>query len=98
MYGLIGKMLAQPGQRDALLAILLDNQETMPGCLSYIVARDPASENGIWITEVWTDQASHQASLQLPHVQAMISQARPIIAGFGERYETEPLGGFGLKA
>jgi quinol monooxygenase YgiN len=96
MYGLIGKMLAQPGQRDALLAILLDNQETMPGCLSYIVARDPGSEDGIWITEVWEEQASHQASLQLPHVQAMIGKARPMIAGFGERYETEPLGGLGL--
>jgi quinol monooxygenase YgiN len=96
MYGLIGKMLATPGQREALLAILLDNNQTMPGCLSYIVARDPASEDGIWITEVWDSKENHAASLQLPHVQAMIGKARPIIAGFGERFETEPLGGVGL--
>ena len=96
MYGLIGKMLAAPGKREALLSILLDNNGTMPGCLSYIIARDPASEDGIWITEVWTDSEKHQASLQLPHVQAMIAKARPIIAGFGERFETEPLGGIGL--
>ncbi|MET3898596.1 quinol monooxygenase YgiN [Devosia sp. UYZn731] len=96
MYGLIGKMLAAPGKREDLLAILLDNNDTMPGCLSYIVARDPASEDGIWITEVWTDTVKHQASLQLPHVQAMIAKARPMIAGFGERFETEPLGGIGL--
>jgi quinol monooxygenase YgiN len=96
MYGLIGRMLATAGRREELLAILLDNTETMPGCRSYIVARDPASEDGIWITEVWDSQAEHQGSLQLPHVQAMIAKARPMIAGFAERFETEPLGGMGL--
>lgn len=96
MYGLIGKMLAQPGHRDALAAIMLENTGGMPGCLSYIVANDPTDANAIWITEVWTDQASHQASLQLPQVQEAIRQARPIIAGFGERFETVPLGGVGL--
>ena len=96
MYGLIGKMLATPGKREELLAILLDNHQTMPGCRSYVVARDPASEDGIWITEVWDSQDEHKGSLQLPHVQAMIARARPMIAGFGERFETEPLGGVGL--
>jgi quinol monooxygenase YgiN len=96
MYGLIGKMLATADKREELLAILLDNKQPMPGCFSYIVARDPASEDGIWITEVWDSRESHAASLQLPHVQAMIARARPIIAGFGERFETEPLGGVGL--
>jgi quinol monooxygenase YgiN len=96
MYGLIGKMLAAPGRREELLAILLDNNEPMPGCRSYVVARDPASEDGIWITEVWDSQADHQGSLQLSHVQTMIAKARPMIAGFAERFETEPLGGMGL--
>jgi quinol monooxygenase YgiN len=96
MYGLIGRMLATAGRREELLAILLDNNEPMPGCRSYIVARDPASEDGIWITEVWDSQAEHQGSLQLPHVQAMIAKARPMIAGFAERFETEPLGGMGF--
>lgn len=53
MYGLIGKMLAKAGQREDLLAIMLDGSEPMPGCQSYVIARDPASEDGIWITEVW---------------------------------------------
>ena len=96
MYGLIGKMLAAPGQREALLAIMLEGNEAMPGCLSYIIARDPTSEDGLWITEVWDSPANHAASLQLPSVQALIAKARPIIAGFGERFETEPLGGIGL--
>jgi quinol monooxygenase YgiN len=52
VYGLIGKMIAVSGQRDALLAILFDSVADMPGCLSYIVAKDPADEKALWITEV----------------------------------------------
>ncbi len=96
MYGLIGKMNATPGQRDALIAILLDGTAKMPGCLSYIVAKDTTDANAIWITEVWDAEASHQASLGLPAVQAAIAKARPMIAGFGERFITTPLGGVGL--
>lgn len=96
MYGLIGKMLATPGNRDALAEILLQGIAGMPGCLSYIVAQDPTNPDALWVTEVWASQAEHQASLSLPSVRAAIAQARPIIAGFGERFETTPLGGQGL--
>jgi quinol monooxygenase YgiN len=96
MYGLIGKMTTVAGQRDALIAILLEGVEKMPGCLSYIVAKDPSDENAIWITEVWDSQTSHEASLKLPAVQKAISKGRPLIAGFGTRIITEPVGGPGL--
>ncbi len=89
-------MLAEEGKREELLAIMTEGNAPMPGCLSYIIARDPVSDDGIWITEVWTDRDSHMASLQLPHVQATIARARPLIAGFAERFETEPLGGVGM--
>jgi quinol monooxygenase YgiN len=98
MYGLIGKMLAAPGQRDALLAILLEGTAEMPGCLSYVIAKDPEDENAIWITEVWVDQESHAASLTLPAVKGAIARARPMLAGFGERFVTTPVGGQGLPA
>ncbi len=98
MYGLIGKMLAKPGQRDALIEAMLAGTREMPGCLSYVVATDPADADAIWITEVWTNAEHHQASLKLPAVQATIARARPLIAGFGERFETQPVGGVGLTA
>ena len=41
-YGLIGRMIAHPGKRAELAAILVPAEGTMPGCLSYIVAEDPA--------------------------------------------------------
>jgi quinol monooxygenase YgiN len=98
MYGLIGKMTAAPGQRDALIAILLDDGgiDAMPGCLSYVVATDAADADAIWITEVWDSKASHDASLTLPSVQQAISRARPMIAGFGPSIVTTPVGGLGL--
>lgn len=96
MYGLIGKISAVEGRRDELAGILLEGTRDMPGCLSYVVAHDSADENALWVTEVWESRASHEASLSLPAVQAAIQKGRPLIAGFGERYVTTPLGGHGL--
>ena len=96
MYGLIGKMTATAGQRDALEAILLANDGGMPGCLSYVIARDTADPDSLWVTEVWDSQASHAASLKLPAVQVAIAKARPIIAGFSNRVVTTPVGGIGI--
>jgi quinol monooxygenase YgiN len=98
MHGLIGKMIATAGQREALIAILLEGIKEMPGCLSYIVARDLADPNAIWITEVWDNAESHKASLRLPAVRDAISRARPLVAGFGESITTQPVGGTGLAA
>lgn len=98
MYGLIGKMTAVAGKRDALVAILLDGVRDMPGCLSYVVARDVASDDGIWITEVWDAETSHKASLTLPSVRTAIAAGRPLIAGFDSQVVTSPVGGQGLPA
>jgi len=98
MYGLIGQMLAAPGKRDELLAILGEGTNDMPGCLSYVIAKDPTNADALWITEVWTDKDAHAASLKLPSVQAAIAKGRPIIAGFPQHFETIPVIGQGLKA
>jgi quinol monooxygenase YgiN len=96
MYGLIGKLIATPGQRDALIALLLDGVADMPGCLSYIVAKDLDDADAIWITEVWDSQDSHAASLTLPAVQQAITLGKPLIADFGDSIVTLPIGGHGL--
>lgn len=98
MYGLIGKMTATPGGRDALQAVLLESDGGMPGCLSYIVAQDPGDADALWITEVWEDEASHKGSLALPAVQRTIAKGRPLIAGFSNRVVTTPVGGIGLPS
>ena len=52
----------------------------------------------LWVTEVWESSASHRASLSLPSVQQAIAKGKPLIASFGERFETKPIGGYGLSA
>lgn len=96
MYGLIGKLIAQPGEREALSEILLNGIAGMPGCLSYVVAMDSSDDDALWVTEVWESQAMHGESLKLASVQKAIAQGKPLIAGFGERFETQPLGGTGI--
>ncbi len=92
LYGRIGQMMAKPGKRDELIAYLLAGSEAMAGNLAYIIAKDAADADAIWISEVWQDAASHKASLGLAQVQAAINNARPIIAGFGTSAEVIPVG------
>jgi quinol monooxygenase YgiN len=96
MYGLIGKFTAADGKRDELIAILVESTGAMPGCKSYVVAKDTTDPNGIWITEVWDSKESHDASLSLPAVRAAIARGRPLIAGMSDGVVTTPMGGVGL--
>ena len=96
MFGLIGKMVATPGNREALAGILLGGTGDMPGCLSYVVAKDPRDGDALWITEVWDSPGSHKASLSLPQVREAIAKGRPLIASFGDSVQSEPIGGVGL--
>ena len=97
MYGLFGKIVAAKGKREELIGILLEGTREMPGCLSYIVARDLKDADGIWVTEVWRDAESHRNSLGLPAVQAAIKKGKPLIASFESQTVIEPVGGHGLK-
>ncbi len=92
LYGLIGQMMAAPGKRAELVAILREGTGAMPGNLLYLIAEDMADPDAIWITEVWASKDDHAASLALPAVQAAIDRGRPLIAGFGVRAETSPVG------
>jgi len=96
MYGLIGKIKVTSGNRDKFISILLETAEVIPSCLSYVVGKDTSDTNAVWVTEVWVDQKSHQNSLSLPIVQQAISRGRPLLAGFGEQFETIPVGGHGF--
>ena len=95
-YGLIGQMVAQPGQRAALIAILTEGTGAMPGNFAYLVGEDSANADAIWIVEIWENKEAHAASLQLPAVQAAIAKGRPLIAGFGTRAEFKPVAKTGV--
>ena len=90
-YGLIGQLLAKPGQRAALAAILAEGTGAMPGNIAYLIGEDSANPDAIWIVELWETKEAHTASLALPAVQAAIAKGRPLIAGFGTRVEFKPV-------
>lgn len=96
MYGLIGKMTTLPGKRDELTSILLEGLGKMPGCISYVVAHDPTDADALWITEVWTEEAAHRASVQAPEVKAAIHLGLPLLVTFSDAQVTTPIGGVGL--
>ena len=96
MYGIIGNITTHPGRREEFIAILLKSTTKMPGCISYVIARDAADPDTVWVTEVWDSKESHDASLTLPEVRDAITQARPLFASFGKQVITSPVGGYGL--
>ena len=101
MFGMHGAFRAQPGKGEELAGILLEAAEALAGdetCLLYVVARDLAEPDTIWVTEAWTDRDARDASLRAPGTPEMIARARPLIAGMEGRAEFTPLGGKGLSA
>lgn len=86
MYGLIAKLTAASCKRDELIKILEQGTRNMPGCCSYILAKDAADENILWVTEIWNSAASHDASLTLPAVKDSIVKAKPLLAGFESQF------------
>jgi quinol monooxygenase YgiN len=97
MWGLIAKITVLPGRRDEMIGILKDSAADMPGCLSYIVAKDITEQNTVWVTEMRDSIASH-ASLYLPAVKNAIPRGKAIISNFEKIAVTSPVWGAGPAA
>ena len=98
-YGICGKIVAQEGQRDALIEILMEASRTeMKGCELYVVCKSPIEEDAIWVMEVWQTEADHEASFELDSVKALITKARPIMVGGTDNIRMVPVGGKGLAS
>jgi quinol monooxygenase YgiN len=100
LFGLHGRLLAEPGKGDDLEAILLEAAEALKAdddCLLYAVSRQPDDPEAVWVTEIWTSREAHRASLGDEATRAMIEEAMPLIAELPERsIELRPVGGKGL--
>jgi quinol monooxygenase YgiN len=97
-YGLYGKLTAKPGERDKLVAVLLQAANLLkdnPDCLHYIV-NTTEEPDVIWVTEIWASKEAHAASLEFAQVRNLIRQGLPLIAATPESITTTPLGGKGL--
>ena len=82
-YLLHSKLTAKDGGTEKLISILLAASEIVSsarGCISYIISKDNADNNSVWITEIWEAKEDHDNSLLLEGVKESISKAMGILA------------------
>jgi quinol monooxygenase YgiN len=97
-FGMYVKFTTHAGQRDTLVQVLLEAAalaQSFEGCELYIVNISDNEPDTVWVTEIWSDSAAHEASLTLEETKAIIQRGRPLIAG-AEQIRIRPLGGKGL--
>jgi len=97
-YGFLAKFTAHPGKRDDLVALFLHVAESLQsdsGCLHYLI-NTSVEPDAIWVTEVWTTKAAHDASLEAEDMKPLIGQALPLIASISDQTELRVVGGKGL--
>ncbi|MBP1991588.1 putative quinol monooxygenase [Paenibacillus eucommiae] len=98
-FGMYVKFSAKPGQRDALVQILLDGAaaaQSVKECEIYIVNVSDTEPDTVWVTEVWSHEEAHAASLAQEETKASIQLAMPLIAGV-EATQIRPVGGKGYS-
>ena len=99
LYGMHGRIRAQPGKGDDLETIMLAAADGLRGdaeCLLYVVFRDDGDPDAVCVTEAWSTREAHDASLGRESVRAQIAQAMPLLAGPPDTTELRPVGGKGL--
>ena len=97
-FGMVGKLVAHPGRRGELVALLLvaaGELQGVDGCELYVVSQDRDDLDTIWVFEAWRDEAAHRASLDMPAVRGVIERGLPLIAE-RDGAKLEPVGGVGL--
>jgi quinol monooxygenase YgiN len=79
----VGTLGTVPGRRDDLIALLTRPSPALAeaGCLMYEVGVNDETPDVVYVSELWTSEEAHRASLQLPSVQAAIQEARPLLSG-----------------
>lgn len=98
-YGLLTKFTAQANEGERLIELLLEaasSLEYVTDCLQYTISTTGEADT-VMVREIWTDQAAHAASLQLPATRQLIEQARPILLQVERMFEDQPHGGKGLN-
>ncbi|HEU4881477.1 MAG TPA: putative quinol monooxygenase [Longimicrobium sp.] len=97
-FGMYARLVAKPGQRDALTAILLRGVDGLRahGCHLYLVNHPSDNPDAVWVTEVWESRESHGASLRLPETRQAIAEAMPLLTGEFQSIELDVVGGLGL--
>ena len=81
-FSVHGRIAAQPGQREALIERFRDVLEIgivgLEWCSISTVLGDP---DAIWMTQIWTDKAAHDAGTRSVTVASATERAMSLVAG-----------------
>ena len=91
-WGLLGRMRAQPGRRDELIAALRDSSRDVPGKLLYLIQLEQDDPDAFWINEIWESKAAYDACLTLPQVGDWRGRLAALMVGIEHLTETIPIG------
>lgn len=91
MFSVYGRMKAQPGRRDELIAVLLAGFRAggdESGLLHYSINIAFDDPDTIWLTQLWRDKDAHDVTTRSEPVAAVSRQVPPLLA-------QQPEGGYG---
>lgn len=92
-HGFHARMVAQPGQGDALVALLFESPGfDHPDCKVFLIGRSKAEPDVVFVTEGWVSEAAHAAFTATEASQAYTARFGPLVAEWTMSDEI-PLGG-----
>ena len=89
-------MITKSGKRQEVIDILLEAGKQFndnSSCLLYLVSGDKNDPSVIWVQDIWSNQADHQAAMQTAQMAKYIKQSMPLLAGMPEQFHVEISGG-----
>jgi quinol monooxygenase YgiN len=97
--GVLAKISVQDGKADEAITALqamLDHVLTEAGTQTYILHRDQADPNVLWVYELYADQASFEAHSSSDTMKGLGRSLGPMLAGLPELTMLTPVGGKGV--
>ena len=77
MFSVYGRMTTQPGRRDEVVDLIRESPRAggdASGLIAYSVSALLEEPDTIWVTELWTDQAAHDATTHSEPVRKVSQQ------------------------
>jgi quinol monooxygenase YgiN len=92
-HGFHARMVAHPGQGDALVALLFESPGfDHPDCKVFLVGRSKAEPDVVFVTEGWVSEAAHEAFGATQEAQAYTARFGPLVVDW-TMVDEVPLGG-----
>lgn len=98
-YCLFTKFFVSENKREEMVDILLNasrSMEKLEECEIYVVSISDEEANVVYVYEVWSNETSHKASLNLAVTQTLIQKAKPLLENVERVNTLQTKGGKGL--